>query len=222
MGRCHYVSPPPAGGPPAMPGTLLAALQFFFALTWVVYVIYLPSLATQAGIDRRYVPMILMMDQVIFIACDWFAGVYADRVGRAVGTIGGTMAMATLASCAAFIAMPWVAPGLGAFPFLILTVLWSATSSALRAPPLALVGRHTDASRAPRIASFYILCFGIASAIAPYMSIELRRMDPRIPFAVASLGVAVFVLALASVERRWAPPPAAAAESTSRFSLTTM
>jgi len=67
-----------------MPTALLALLQFFLALTWIVYVIYLPALAAQAGIDKRYVPMILLMDQVIFIACDWAAGVYADRAANAV------------------------------------------------------------------------------------------------------------------------------------------
>ena len=58
----------------------LSALQLFFALTWVVYVIYLPALAAQAGIDKSHVPLILAMDQAIFVVCDWTAGVYADRV----------------------------------------------------------------------------------------------------------------------------------------------
>ena len=205
-----------------MPGTLLAALQFFFALTWVVYVIYLPQLAASAGIDRRFVPWILMMDQAIFIACDWYAGVYADRVGRAVGTIGGTIAMATLVSCAAFIAMPWIAPGLGAWAFLLLTVVWSASSSALRAPPLALVGRHTVASRAPWMAALYMLGFGIASAIAPYLSLELRQYDARIPFAVSSLGVALFVFALAFAERRWTPPRPVSGSTPGSYSPSTV
>src|SRR6188768_528603 len=114
-----------------MPTALLALLQFFLALTWIVYVIYLPALAAQAGIDKRYVPWILMMDQAIFIACDWAAGVYADRVAGAMKRIGGAMAMATLASCAAFLALPFVAPLAGAAVFLGLTAFWSATSSAL-------------------------------------------------------------------------------------------
>ena len=107
----------------------LSALQLFFALTWVVYVIYLPALAAQAGIDKRYVPWILMMDQAIFIACDWAAGVYADRVGRAMKRIGEPMALATAASCAAFVALPVVAPSAGATAFLVLTAFWSATST---------------------------------------------------------------------------------------------
>jgi hypothetical protein len=195
------------GNPFPMPGTLLALLQFFFALTWVVYVIYLPALAEQAGLDRRYVPMILVMDQVIFIACDWAAGVYADRIGRVFGRIGGTMALATVASCAAFMAMPWVAPSLGAPAFLLLTVLWSITSSALRAPPFALVSRHTSASRQPWLASAYLLGLGLASAVAPFLGIELKRTDPRVPFAVASLGLALFAIALSSAERHWSGRP---------------
>jgi hypothetical protein len=190
-----------------MPGALLALLQLFFALTWIVYVIYLPELAAQAGLDRRYVPMILIMDQVIFLACDWWAGLYADRAARTVGGIGGTLAVATLASCGAFIALPWIAPAAGPFPFLLLTILWSATSSALRAPPLALVARHVSAEHQPWTTSLYLFGFGVASAVAPFLAIELRQVDPRIPFAAASLGLAAFVFALVAAEHRWSPAP---------------
>jgi hypothetical protein len=186
-----------------MPGVLLASLQLFFALTWVIYVIYLPALVEQAGLDKRYVPMILVMDQVIFLVCDWAAGVYADRIARSFGRIGGTMAMATLVSCAAFIALPVVVPTHGAFALLLLTVLWSATSSALRAPPLALVSRHCNPLQQPWIASFYLLGLGIASAVAPYLGIYLRGLDPRIPFCIASVGLALFAWALARVEKGW-------------------
>ena len=55
----------------------LSALQLFFALTWVVYVIYLPALAAQAGIDKRFVPWILMMDQAIFMPLMLSASCYS-------------------------------------------------------------------------------------------------------------------------------------------------
>jgi MFS family permease len=191
-----------------MPSVLLATLQFFFALTWIVYVIYLPALAAQAGLDKRYVPMILMMDQLVFLACDWLAGVYADRVAELFGRIGGTMAIATLVSCGAFIALPWVAPGGSPVLFLFLTILWSATSSAVRAPPFALVSRHFDADRQPWIVGIYLFGLGIASAIAPYVGIELKQIDPHIPFAASSLGLALLAWALSSAERRWPELPA--------------
>lgn len=179
----------------------LTALQFFFALTWVVYVIYLPALAAQAGIDRSYVPWILMMDQAIFIACDWAAGVYADRAGRAMARIGTPMAGAALASCVAFLALPWAAPAMGAVPFLVLTAFWSATSSALRAPAAALVSRHAPAPEQPRIAAFYLLGLGVATALAPYAALALKGVDPRGPFAVASAAVVVLAFVIARAER---------------------
>jgi MFS family permease len=184
----------------------LSILQLAFALTWVVYVIYLPALAAQAGIDKAHVPLILAMDQVIFVACDWFAGVYADRVGRAMKRIGGPMAAATLASCVAFIALPFVAPHLGAGVFLALTAFWSATSSALRAPPLALVSRHAPHSEQTWVVGLYLLGLGLASSLAPYAGVALKGIDPRIPFIAASVAVAVFALAIARAERAYAPP----------------
>ena len=192
-----------------MPGTLLAFLQFCFALSWVVYVIYLPALAEQAHIERKYVPMILMMDQLIFLACDWAAGMYADKAGRLFGRIGGTMAIATLVSCVAFILMPFAAPAWGATAFLFLTVLWSATSSALRAPSMALVARHAPMSKQPLIAGMYLFGLGVASAIAPYLGIELRQMDPRIPFALSSIALGLFTYMLSAAEKGWvaASPP---------------
>lgn len=203
-------------------GSLVAVLQLFFALTWIVYVIYLPALAAQAGLERRYVPMILMMDQVIFLVCDWYAGVYADRAARVVGRIGGTMAVATVVSCAAFIALPWVAPAAGAFPFLLLTVLWSMTSSALRAPPFAIVARHVPAGRQPWTTSLYLLGLGIASALAPYLGLQLGKTDPRIPFAAASAGLAAFVFALAAAERRVQAAPATPRPASTPVAFATM
>jgi MFS family permease len=184
-----------------MPGFLLATLQFFFALTWVVYVIYLPALADQVGFERRHVAWILMMDQVIFLACDWAAGVYADRVARKFGQVGGTMALVTLVSCAAFIALPWIAPHTGKMPFFALTILWSATSSALRAPPFAIVSRLSNPGRSSWVSGAYLFGLGLASAVAPYLSIELKQLDPRIPFALSSIGLAAFTFALARAER---------------------
>src|SRR5688572_7241517 len=216
MGRlalCHsraFVIPVQTGIQ-SVPTALLALLQFFLALTWIVYVIYLPALAAQAGIDKRYVPMILLMDQVIFIACDWAAGVYADRVARAYGRVGNVMAGATIVSCVAFLALPYVAPAAGPVAFLFLTVLWSATSSALRAPPFVLMSRYADKSRAPWVVGFYLFGLGVASAMAPFLGLKLKGMDPRIPFVLASVSLALCAFALAQAERTFVAPTRVAA-----------
>lgn len=189
----------------------LTALQFFFALTWVVYVIYLPALAEQAGIPKRHVPWILMMDQAIFVACDWAAGAYADRIARAFGRVGAWMSAVTLVSCAAFVAMPFVAPLAGGPALIALAVVWSATSSALRAPPLLIASRHVEADGRPWLASFYLLGIGIASASAPFLGLALKGVDPRLPFVVASLGVALFAFEAARAEAGSSPAAGASA-----------
>jgi hypothetical protein len=34
----------------------LGVVQFFFATTWILYVVYLPQLAAQAGIGKEWIP----------------------------------------------------------------------------------------------------------------------------------------------------------------------
>ncbi len=55
-------------------------VQFFFAVTWTVYVVYLPQLVEQAGIARSWVPWILVADQLVFAAVDVATGFWVDRV----------------------------------------------------------------------------------------------------------------------------------------------
>ena len=172
-------------------GLYLGVVQFFFAASWIVYVLFLPQLAAQAGIDKSAVPWILMADQLVFVFADYASGVAADRVSRTLGGIGGWVLAATLVSCAAFLALPYVAPGASPAIFLALTLIWAVTSSALRAPPLSLLGKHVAKPRQPLLLSLSLLGLGIANAISPYLGLQLRGVDPRIPFALSSAALAV-------------------------------
>ena len=141
-------------------GIWLALVQFLFALTWTVYVIFLPQLAEAAGISRTQVIFILMLDQVIFALVDFAMGFAADRVSRVFGRLGRMVVVLTLVSCLAFLALPFVATA-GAAVFLTFTVVWSVTSSALRAPPLMLLGRYAAKPSVPWLASLAL--FGMWS-----------------------------------------------------------
>jgi hypothetical protein len=194
----------------ARTGILLAVLQLAFALTWVVYVAYLPALAAQAGLPRTAVPWILLVDQVIFVVCDWLAGVFADRVGDAVSRLGRQIALVTAVSCAAFLALPFVAPTGSAALVIALVVLWSATSSILRAPSLTLASRHAARPQRAWLASSYTFGLGAAGAVAPYLVDTLATTDPRIPFAATSVIVAALTVVLAAMPHGPATPPAPA------------
>ena len=170
-------------------GLYLGVVQFFFAASWIVYVLYLPQLAAQAGIDKTMVPWILMADQLVFVFADYASGVAADKVSRAVGGIGGWVLAATLVSCAAFLALPFAAPGASPVVFLVLTLIWAVTSSALRAPPLSLLGKHVAKPKQPLLLSLSLLGLGVANAISPYLGLQLRGVDPRIPFVLSSVEI---------------------------------
>lgn len=196
-------------------GVYLGILQFCFALSWTVYVIYLPQLAAQAGIDRKWVPWILVLDQLVFAVCDWAAGTMSDRVAKVVGRLGRLVAMVTAGSALAFVLLPVVAPDGAPWLFLVLIVVWAATSSALRAPPLVLLGRHTPRQEHPWLAGLMLFGLGVAGAVSPYLAVALRDADPLLPFAIASSSLVLVTLGLAWIERRLAPtPPAEAALET--------
>jgi hypothetical protein len=194
----------------------LGVVQFFFALTWTVYVIYLPALAAQAGIGAGAVLWILMLDQAIFAACDAAMGAFADRAARVHGRLARIVLALTVVSCVAFLALPYVArqasPGL----FLAAIVVWSATSSALRAPPLALLGKHAATPSHPWLAALVLLGLGIAAGLSPYLALTLKGADPRLPFALSSLALVAATLGILAAERRLAPPGAPALPATAR------
>ncbi len=197
-------------------GLYLAVVQFFFALTWTVYVIYLPKLAAQAGIPGHYVLLILIIDQLIFTAMDYATGVMADRVARVVGRLSYAILGVTLVSCFAFLLLPLAAPQGSAALFLTLTILWTASSSMLRAPPLALLGKYAARPAVPWLSALTLFGLGMASAIAPYLAVTLRESDPRLPFALSSLALAAATAGIIWMERalaRAAPASPAATNS---------
>jgi MFS family permease len=209
----------PARVPPRI-GLYLAVLQFFFALSWIVYVIYLPQLAESAGLPRSVVPWLLMADQLIFIVCDVAVGIASDRAAAVLGRIGRWVAAATLLSMVAFVALPFVAPAAGPWGLCALTVVWAVSSSALRAPPLTLLGRYVAKPSRPFFIALMLLGSGIASALAPYLGLTLKQLDPRIPFVLSSLALAAVAFGMVAAERalaagRGAVPPASASASAS-------
>ncbi len=187
---------------PHAAGLYLAVLQLVFALGWTTYAIYLPKLAASVGLPAGAVLIILMLDQAIFTVTDFTMGVAADKVSRQVGRLGHWVAAITLVSCVAFVGLPFIAgASLGPAPLLVLTVIWAMTSSALRAPPLMLLGKYAPRPAIPYLASLAMLGLGVAGAVSPYLTMTLTKQDPRLPFVIASVTLVLVSLALAKVER---------------------
>ena len=195
-------------------GWYLAILQLVFTLGWTTYVIYLPKLAAQVGIAPSAVILILMLDQAIFTITDTAMGVAADKIAPFVGRLGVFVGIATAISCAAFIALPYVAgtgPGAQVW-FIALIVIWVVTSSALRAPPLTLLGKYGARPAIPFLSALTMLGYGLAGAVSPYLGVLLRNHDARIPFVISGVVLLITALALSKVERDLAQQPAVRAK----------
>lgn len=182
-------------------GIYLAFLQLVFTLGWTTYVIYLPKLAAQVGIAPAAVILVLMMDQAIFTITDTAMGIAADRIASLVGRLGMIVAVLTALSCAAFAALPFVAGAGAKSVFIALIVVWAITSSALRAPPLLLLGKYAAKPKIPFLAALAMLGYGLAGAVSPYLGVVLRDVDPRLPFVISSVVLLITTLALSRVER---------------------
>ena len=181
-------------------GFYLAFLQLVFMLLWTTYVIYLPKLAAGVGIAPGAVIIILMLDQAIFTVTDTAMGIVADKIAAFVGRLGILVGLLTALSCAAFVALPFVA-GVGAKPlFIALLAIWAVTSSALRAPPLVLLGKYSAKPKVPFLAALAMLGYGVAGAVAPYLGTVLRDVDARLPFILSSIVLLVTAVGLSRVE----------------------
>jgi hypothetical protein len=202
---------------PAVPsGTALyiAAVQFLFVTTWTIYVIYLPRLLQAAGLPVAWTPWILALDQLVFVAADVAAGVFTDRVQRTLGRIGPWIIGATAVSCLAFLLLPHAVQLGDAAPAaaLALVLVWTTTSSALRAPPWVLLGKYAARPALPWLNSLTLAGLAAAGAAAPFLGVALRNVDPRLPFALSSLALLAATAGIVHVERRLArQPPAEAA-----------
>jgi MFS family permease len=197
-------------------GLYLAFLQLVFTLGWTTYVIYLPRLAAEVGIAPTAVILLLMLDQAIFTITDTAMGMAADRIASLVGRLGIYVGALTALSCTAFVALPFIAgAGHSAQPFFIAAiVIWAITSSALRAPPLILLGKHRAKPEIPFLSALAMLGYGLAGAVSPYLGVVLRDVDARIPFVVSSVVLLITTLALSRAERAVAEEAAPAKPAT--------
>jgi len=188
---------------PAGAALYMAVVQFLFVTSWTTYVIYLPQLLATAGLPTRYTPWVLLIDQLVFMASDVAVGMGADRARRAMGRLGPMIVALTVVSAAAFLLLPFAvrlgqtAPVIA----LALTIVWAATSSALRAPPWVLLGKYAWRPALPWMNTLMLLGIAAGGAIAPYLGSALKARDPRLPFAISSLVLLATTAGIVAIER---------------------
>ncbi|MCF8002694.1 MAG: MFS transporter [Chromatiaceae bacterium] len=182
----------------------MSVIQFFFVTTWVIYIIFLGDLLERVGLGKEYLIWFILLDQAVFAITDILMGYAADRVERFIGRLGPAIIVVTLVSCAAFLLLPFatdLANEVGVVVFTALIVLWIATSSVLRAPPIVLLMKHAARPEAPRLAALSLLGLALGGAVSPYLGLWLKGSSPYLPFIVSSLALAAATLGLTRVQR---------------------
>jgi MFS family permease len=189
----------------------VVAVQCLLVVGWAMYVLYLPGLLSSAGIDPRLAIAVLMLDQAIFAACDWAAGAFADRLTQQARRLGPLITSVALASSACMLAMPWIAK-LGSPALLLASIVaWTATSSALRAPVFALLGRVSGVESRSGTVGWALVSLSVAGALTPILTAALAKLDPALPLGLGAAALAAAALFASRIESRF-PPPAAARE----------
>lgn len=180
----------------------LGVVQFFFATTWTIYVVYLPQLADRAGLPRSWVPWILVADQIVFALADVATGFWIDRVRAGLARFGGWILGISTVSCISFLVLPFYVAN--AQSLIVLIAIWAVTSSALRAPAWVLLARYAAKPSMPWLSALVLTGNAIAAALAPYLGVALKGVDPRLPFTLSSLTLLATVAGLVLIERRLA------------------
>jgi Na+/melibiose symporter-like transporter len=182
-------------------GITIGVVQFFFATTWTLYVIYLPQLAKQAGIGPEWVPWILVADQVVFAIMDVLTGFFVDRMRAGMARFGGWILGLTVVSSIAFLALPFTAAN--STLLLAAVFVWAVSSSALRSPPWAMLARHAAAPSIPWLSTLVLTGSAVAAAMAPYLGIALKGVDPVLPFVLSTVTLLATVGVLVYAEKKY-------------------
>lgn len=197
----------------------IAAIQFLFMLTWIIYGVYFGDLLVSVGLDRSWLAAIFLFDQLVFAFMDPLMGAWADRIEAQARRLAPMVIAFNLLAAAAFVALPLVAAYVPGTPALLLlaTAVWVVSASVLRAPLFVLLDRLPGApNQTTRIAQ---VAAGIAlgAAVAPFIGLWLKGVSPLLPFLLSSAALAVAGFSLPSIPpmsaRAAAAEPATAASA---------
>lgn len=127
-------------------GLQLAVVQFVFTLGWTAYALMLPNLLAKAGIAASWLPLILMVDQLIFAVMDIAFGAMADRMRDVFHRLARLLLVLTTVSALAFMALP-LAAGVSAALLVLVLLVWLVSASVVRAPTLVLLAKRARAAQ---------------------------------------------------------------------------
>lgn len=180
------------------PTAALAGVNMSITLSWIIYRVHLAGLVTQAGFPASFAPFLLLVESILAIGIEPWAGSTSDRTIRYLGGRFHVIWIGVGLTALLFVCLPGIVAQLPQnsienwwFPGLL--IVWAVTISMFRSPALALLGNYASAKQLPAAASLITLAGALASSATPLASPWLLSLG------LAPTFVAAAVLLLGSV-----------------------
>jgi Major Facilitator Superfamily len=174
------------------PTAALAGVNATITLSWIIYRVHLAGLLTQAGFSKALAPTLLLIETILAIGIEPWAGSTSDRIFQRLGSRFRIIWIGAGLTALLFLLLPGIAnrlqPNAAANSWLIaLLIFWAIAISMFRSPALALLGLYAAPKQLPAAASWITLAGALASAATPLASPWLLSLGAGPTFVAAGV-----------------------------------
>lgn len=200
------------------PTAALASVNAVITLSWIIYRVHLAGLLTQAGFAKSFAPTLLLIETMLAIGIEPWAGGVSDRTLRRSGERFPVMWIGAGLTALLFLILPVLVnslePNAAANGWLIgLLIVWAIAISIYRSPVLALLGSYAAPKQLPAAASWITLAGALAGSATPLASPWLLSLGAGPTFVAAG----VLVIGTLALLKMAQPSEIAAMAQPARF-----
>lgn len=174
------------------PTAALAGVNAAITLSWIIYRVHLAGLLTQAGFPAAFAPTLLLIESILAIVIEPWAGSTSDRMLQRLGQrfyiilIGGGL------TALLFVLLPGITqlmqPNAAVNGWFIgVLIVWAIAISMFRSPALALLSNYAAPKQLPLAASLITLAGALAGAMTPLATPWLLSLGITTTFIAAAI-----------------------------------
>ncbi|MCU0526713.1 MAG: MFS transporter [Elainella sp. Prado103] len=174
------------------PTAALASVNAAITLGWIIYRVHLAGILTQAGFSASFAPGLLLIESILAIGIEPWAGSASDRTGERLGGRFYIIGIGAGITAFLFLVLPGIVDRLPAdaaanWWLPVVLVLWAVAISMFRSPALAFLEEYATRKDLPMAASLITLAGAIAGSATPLASPWLLSLGVAPTFVAAAL-----------------------------------
>jgi predicted MFS family arabinose efflux permease len=169
----------------------------------MIYRVHLPAQMTQLGFSEQAVPLLLLVEALLTIAVEPWAGAISDHTHRQQqsrwplifwGVVLSSLLFVVFSTQVSFIASTLITR----WAIVLLLLAWAVAMSLFRSPALALLRSFAPTEKLPQAASLLTLAFGLTAAATPLASPLVLKLGLTLSFTLAAILILAAALWLRS------------------------